>query len=141
VTTLIERNAEGIDVLTQPCPGLVERVEAGDLNGPLTLDLLRRYTEPLLARGADAIVLGCTHFTFLRPTLQRLVGPSVMLFDGAAAVAQQTVRVRPQGSSDPGGERARGTTVFLTSGDPCVVRPTMEHVWGEPIPEMDRLVV
>lgn len=135
VTTLIERNAEGINVLTQPCPGLVEQVEAGDFDGPATVDLLRRYTEPLLARGADAIVLGCTHFTFLRAALQRLVGPSVMLFDGAAAVAQQTVKVLP-GDRD---ERTRGTTVFFTSGDPHVVRPAIERVWGEPIPAIDRL--
>ncbi len=143
VTTLIERNAEGIDVLTQPCPGLVEQVEAGDLDGPTTIELLRRYTEPLLARGADAIVLGCTHYTFLRATLQRLVGPSVTLFDGAAAVARQTVRVCPPRASDAheASARASGTTAFFTSGDPRVVRPVVEQLWGEPIPEMSRLAV
>ena len=145
VTALIERNAEGINVLTQPCPGLVEQVEAGDLDGPTTIALLRRYTEPLLARGADAIVLGCTHYTFLRATLQRLVGPSVMLFDGAAAVAQQTVRVQPHRASDATEEStestARGMTVFFTSGDPRTVRPIVEHLWGQPVPEMSRLAV
>jgi glutamate racemase len=137
VTTLIERNAEGISVLTQPCPGLVEQVEAADLDGPATIDLLRQYTEPLLARGADAIVLGCTHFAFLRPALQRLVGSSVTLHDGAAAVAQQTVRVLPADVGEPG---VRGTT-FFTTGDPCAVRPAMERLWGEPIDGMPRVAV
>src|SRR5580704_16100197 len=113
VTTLIERNAAGVEVLTQPCPGLVEQVEAADLDGPATVELLRQYTDPLIARGADAIVLGCTHFTFLRAALQRLVGPSVTLYDGAAAVAQQTVRVLPSDHvASP-----RGTTIFFTTGD------------------------
>ena len=63
---LAERFADGIEVLTQPCPGLVAQVEAGDLEGERTLDLLRAYTTPLLERGADTLVLGCTHFPFLR---------------------------------------------------------------------------
>ncbi len=137
VTTLIERNAAGLEVLTQPCPGLVEQVEVADLEGPATVDLLRRYTDPLIARGADAIVLGCTHFTVLRPALQRLVGLSVTLYDGAAAVARQTARVLPSdlAASEP------GTTTFFTTGDPCAVRPAMERLWGEPIVAMQRLAV
>jgi glutamate racemase len=140
VTTLIERNAAGVEVLTQPCPGLVEQVEAADLDGPATVDLLRQYTDPLIARGADAIVLGCTHFTFLRSALQRLVGSSVTLYDGAAAVARQTVRVLPV---DLVGRETgpRGTSTFFTTGDPCAARPSMERLWGEPIDGMRRLTV
>ena len=141
VTNLIEQNAEGIEVVTQPCPGLVEQVEAGDLAGPDTIELLRRYTGPLLARGADAIVLGCTHYNFLQPTIQRLVGPSVMLFDSAAAIARQTVKVLTAYASDgPHEGTAAGTHVaFLTSGDPHTVRPVLETLWGERIADVQQL--
>jgi glutamate racemase len=137
---LMKRHAEGIEVLTQSCPGLVEQVEAGDLSGPRTIDLLQRYTAPLLARGADTIVLGCTHYPFLRDTLQGLVGPTVTLIDTAGAVARQTARVladRPD--RDPTG--AAGRVVFFTSGDPSAVRPSLEGLWGEPVQEVNRLEV
>jgi glutamate racemase len=138
VTNLIERNADGIEVVTQPCPGLVEQVEAGDLSGPRTLELLQRYTRPLIERGADAIVLGCTHYSFLQPTLQGLVGPSVLLFDSAAAIARQTAKVLAsrarEGTDD--GRAGNGRVTFLTSGDPAAVGPVLEAVWGEPIDEV-----
>jgi len=142
VTNLIERNAEGIEVVTQPCPGLVELVEAGDLSGPDTLELLRRYTRPLIARGVDGIVLGCTHYSFLRPAIQRLVGPSVTLFDSAAAIARQTARVLAARAAegDREGAAASGRVSFLTSGDPHHVRPVLETLWGEHIAEVQQLV-
>jgi len=143
VTNLIERNAERIEVVTQPCPGLVEQVEAGNLSGPATVELLRRYVDPLLARGADAIVLGCTHYNFLQPTIQRLVGPSVMLFDSAAAIARQTANVLAARAGDTAleGTTARGRVAFLTSGNPSAVRPVLEAMWGEPVGEAQRLDV
>jgi len=138
--SLMKRHAEGIEVLTQSCPGLVEQVEAADLAGPLTIDLLQRYTAPLLARGADTIVLGCTHYPFLRDSLQRLVGPSVTLIDTAAAVARQTARVL---ADRPGREPAgtEGRVVFFTSGDPDVVRPSLERLWEGAVLEVNRLEV
>ena len=143
VTNLIERYAEGIEVVTQPCPGLVEQVEAGDLSGPATIELLRQYTDPLLARGADAIVLGCTHDNFLQQTIQHLVGPTVLLFDSAAAIARQTVAVlgARAGKGPQEGTAARGPVAFFTSGDPAAVRPVLETMWGEPIAEAQPLDV
>jgi glutamate racemase len=141
VVNLIERNADGIEVITQPCPGLVEQVELGDLSGPRTLELLERYTTPLLERGADSIVLGCTHYNFLQDTLRQVVGPSIALFDSAAAVARQTVRVlaaRPAGAS----ETVRAANVeFLTTGEPRLVRPVIEQLWGEPATGLGQLSV
>lgn len=143
VTNLIERNAEGIEVLTQPCPGLVEQVEAGDLSGPATVELVRRYTDPLLARGADAIVLGCTHYNFLQQTIQRLVGPSVMLFDSAAAIARQTASVLAARSGDrpQEGPGTSGRVAFLTTGDPAIAGPVLETMWGEPIADTQPLAI
>jgi glutamate racemase len=139
---LIERSADGVRVLTQPCPGLVEQVERGDLTGPVTIDLLKRCTAPILERGADTIVLGCTHYVFLRATLQQIVGASVAVIDTSAAVARQTDRVLralPQLGPDSGA--ADGRVTFITSGDRDEVRDVLTRLWGEAIPDVGVLPV
>jgi glutamate racemase len=142
VVSLIERNADGIDVITQPCPGLVEQVEQGDLAGPHTIELLRMYTKPLTDRGADSIVLGCTHYNFLQDTIKQVVGPSVTLFDSAAAVARQTARVLSARHPPPDeGARVIGPVEFFTSGDPEAVRPILARLWSEPVQKVRRLPV
>ncbi|PRW88848.1 glutamate racemase, partial [Pseudomonas fragi] len=59
---LLDRFATDVRVITQPCPGLVELIEAGDLNSPALHSLLQGYIEPLLSAGCDTIILGCTHY-------------------------------------------------------------------------------
>jgi glutamate racemase len=140
VSNLIERHKAGITVLTQPCPGLVEQVEAGDLSGPDTVDLVRRYTQPLIDRGADAIVLGCTHYTFLRDTITQVVGPSVSLFDGAQAVARQAAHVISPLERQGDHSAAPGRTMFFTTGSPVAVARVLEQMWGEPIPGVQQLL-
>jgi glutamate racemase len=105
-----------VRVITQPCPGLVEFVERGELDGPAVRALVQRYVEPLLADGADTLVLGCTHYPFLRPLLAEVVGPQVTLLDTGAAVARQTRRVlEREGLLNP---RAQGGTFsWRSSGE------------------------
>jgi glutamate racemase len=95
--SLVERYADHVRVLTQACPGLVEAVEAGRLEPPDTEALLRQYLAPLLEAGVDQLVLGCTHYPFLRPTIERLVGAGVAVIDPAPAVARQVERVLAHG--------------------------------------------
>jgi glutamate racemase len=86
---LVERFAGGIDVFTQICPGLVEMVEAGQLDGQEVDARLHLLLAPLSDQGIDHLVLGCTHYPFLAPAIQRTVGPEVTLIDPAPAVAKQ----------------------------------------------------
>lgn len=134
VVKLIDRTARGVTVLTQPCPGLVEQVEAGELQGPRTVDLIERYARPLINRGADTLVLGCTHYTFLQEAIRQVAGPSVALLDSAVAVARHSARVLsehthviPIAPIDP------PPVVFFTSGEPDRVRPVLEQVWRAPV--------
>jgi len=104
-------------VVRQACPGLVEQIEAGALDAPATVALLERYLHPLLAAGADTIVLGCTHYPFLLPHIQRIAGPGVRLIDAAPAVARQTARVlEMRGELHPDRTRV-GRITYATSGD------------------------
>ncbi|RLC75012.1 MAG: glutamate racemase [Chloroflexi bacterium] len=114
--SLVERYAGNVRVLTQTCPGLVEAVEAGALNTPETKSLLQKYLTPLVEAGVDQLVLGCTHYPFLRPSIEQVIGASVAVIDPASAVARQTARVLTQrGIKANQGQKA--CRVFYTSGD------------------------
>lgn len=117
---LLDRFASDVRVVTQPCPGLVECIEAGELQAPATRELLQRYVEPLLAEGCDTLILGCTHYPFLRPLLHTLVPESVSLVDTGAAVARQLQRLLAQHELQAFGS-ARETR-YWSSGEPEKLR-------------------
>ncbi|BAQ76813.1 glutamate racemase [Pseudomonas sp. Os17] len=112
---LLDRFAADVKVVTQPCPGLVEMIENGDLDSSALRQLLQGYVEPLLAAGCDTIILGCTHYPFLKPVLLQMLPPHISLIDTGGAVARQLQRLLDEGEL-----RARGPareTRFWTSGD------------------------
>jgi len=96
--------------------GFVELVEGGILDGPEAEATVRASLQPLLDAGADTIVLGCTHYPFLQPVIERLAGPGVKVIDPAPAVARQTVRIlREKGIST--GEGPFSVDLYF-SGEP-----------------------
>jgi glutamate racemase len=127
---LFARYGEDVEILGQACPGLVERVEAGDLSGDKTRQLLERYVLPLVQRGADTIVLGCTHYPFLAPLIQDIVGPEVAIIDSAAAVARQ-LRRRLEVAELLAGEANKGTERFWTSGNLDKAKPLVSQLWKQ----------
>jgi glutamate racemase len=121
---LVERYADGVQVITQPCPGLVELVEAGELDGPAARALVERYITPLLERGVDTLVLGCTHYPFLRATIAAVAGPRITIVDTGPAVTEQVARVAGQRGLAAGQGRAR----FWTTGDVTTVAPVLRQL-------------
>ena len=91
--SVMERFAQDVEVLEQPCPGLVQAIEAGELDTPATEALLRGWLEPMLAQGMDELVLACTHYPYVRPLIERICGPQVEVIDPAPAVARQVGRL------------------------------------------------
>jgi len=137
---LLERFCDGVKVYTQPCPGLVELVEAGKHETPEAEILLSRYLDPLLAREVDTIVLGCTHYPFLRPLVEKLTGSGVRVIDTGEAVARQVARVL--NSNDLAGSKdAPGKEIFFTSGDPAKVEPVIRLLWGNPRLKVRRVTI
>jgi glutamate racemase len=106
-------------IIAQPCPGLAEQVEAGALADPRTDALLERYIAPLVAAGADTLVLGCTHYPFLLPRIEHIAGLNVAVIDAAPAVAAQVRRtLAERGMLHPGGPTP-APVHYATTGDPA----------------------
>jgi len=82
--------ASKVKVITQPCPKFVELVESGILTGDDAEAAVREYTQPMLDTGADALVLGCTHYPFLRTAIRNVVGEDIAIICTGAAVARRT---------------------------------------------------
>lgn len=90
--TLVQRYAGQATVLVQPCPGLVECIESGDVDSAQVHQLLGGYLNQLVAQGADVLVLGCTHYPFLTPLIRILTSPQMVILDAGEPVARETRR-------------------------------------------------
>src|SRR5690606_19892387 len=107
----------------------VPLVEAGELDSARARAAVWRDLAPLLAAGVDELVLGCTHYPFLRPLIEEAAGPAVEVIDPAPAVARQTGRVLAREgwlavADDEPVHR------FYTTGDPAAFARALEHLLG-----------
>ena len=132
VARLVDLYASDKRILLQGCPGLVEQVERADLHSAETEALLRQLIKPLLEQGADTLVLGCTHYPFLRDTIQRIAGEGVMLLDPAEAVARELARRLAENGS-LSDAAVQGRVQFFTSGDVAQAQAVMSHLWDAPL--------
>jgi len=136
---LTERYAKDKKVLAQACPGLVEQVEACKLNHPDTEKLLNKYIEPLLEQGADALILGCTHYPFLLPAIRKIVGKDIKILETGKPVAEQLKRILMQNSLEIGinagkyktSEDKNSTLTFYNSSADKQHHQAMQKLWYE----------
>jgi glutamate racemase len=135
-TKLVNAHAAGVRVVTQAAPGLVERVEAGELSTAATRSLVEQYVRPLVASGADAIVLGCTHYPFLGAVIQDVAGAGVAVIDPAVAVARE-LRRRLQVAGMLAPEGRVGSERFWTTGPVAQSQSVIAQLWGAPV-EVER---
>jgi glutamate racemase len=127
---LLESYGRNVKVVTQGCIGLVECIERGELSTDNTFDLLKQYCQPLLDEGADTIVLGCTHYPFVKPLIQQIVGKNVTLIDTGAAVAKHlqkrlaTLDLLTQ-------QHQAGSVRFWTNSQAADAKQVIEALWGK----------
>ena len=136
---LQETHGLGTRIVTQVGHGLVERVERGDLDSPATRALLLRYIRPLLESGADTLVLGCTHYPFLRETIEQLlegegVGDITIIDTGPAVARQLNRRLQESGLKTP--DEIPGWETFWTSGEVEFGRAVISQLWGTSVKVM-----
>lgn len=121
----------GLKVITQPCPDFVDLVEEGTLSGSEVEAAVKRYAIPMVMAGADTLVLGCTHYPFLRESIQKVVGPTISLIDTGEAVARRTASIVTL-------DRGQGeTSIHTTAKLACLERlfpilcPSLEATLGQ----------
>ena len=96
--SLMRRFAKDVEVFENPCIGLVERIEDGQLDGEETAVIVRNCVQPMLDAGVDTLVLGCTHYPFIRPLLEEICkntssDRTISIIDPAPAIARQTAPI------------------------------------------------
>ncbi|MDR2697839.1 MAG: glutamate racemase [Holophagales bacterium] len=132
--SVMERFAANVQVLTSTCSGLVQSIEAGDLDGTATRSILEEALNPMLEAGADSIVLGCTHYPFVIPLIKSIVGTGVEIIDPSPAVARQVDRLLNEKTPDTEVPRPSGRVQFCTTGSPAKLSELSPVLIGESHP-------
>lgn len=128
--SVVERFANGVELFQNTCTGLVQEIEQGNLQGEETRRILKDALLPMLENNIDTVVLGCTHYPFVIPLIEEIVGGKVRVIDPAPSVAKQVRRVlEAAGTRNESG--VRGTVSFYTSGDPDELKSLLPLLLGE----------
>lgn len=132
---LIDDYASGVQVYAVGCPELVTLVEHGDFDGPLVEETLQQSLRPLLVNDIDVLVLGCTHFPALRPTIEHVVGPHVLVIDSGSAIARRTHSILDtEGIILPTKQRSEpGQLQVWCSGDASTFSAVASKLLGYPV--------
>lgn len=128
--SVLERFANGVQVLQHNCPGLVSQIEDGNLDGEATHAILDDALRPMLDRGIDTVVLGCTHYPFVIPLIQQIAGKHVRVIDPAPAVAKQAKRLLEENETR-NQARESAQVRFYTSGDADSLASMLPKLLGE----------
>ncbi len=129
--SVVERFAQGVTVMQDTCPGLVQQIEQGDLGGQATRQILENALLPMLAKGADTIVMGCTHYPFVIPLIEQICGGQVRVIDPAPAVARQAQRLLDARGIRAGGDE-KAPVVAFTTGALDSFQVILPQLLGEP---------
>jgi len=128
--SVVERFANGVKLFQNTCNGLVQQIEQGNLDGDETRRILEDALLPMLEKDIDTVVLGCTHYPFVIPLIEEIVGEKVRVIDPAPAVAKQVKRLLEAGGMKSQ-LSARGDVRFYTSGDRESLKSLLPKLLGE----------
>lgn len=124
---LVAAHASDVELVSQPCPGLVTLIEKGDLRSAELGDLIERFCELLRLRGVDTVLLGCTHYPLVQARIQAALGDGVRLLNIEDAVARQAKRVWDGLGLDASGP---ATIVLESTGDPAPLQHLAREALG-----------
>ena len=131
--SVVERfanGASGVELFQNTCNGLVQQIEQGNLNGSETRKILESALHPMLEKNIDTVVLGCTHYPFVIPLVQEIVGEKVRVIDPAPSVAKQAKRLLEAGGLKSDSSML-GEVKFYTSGSPDALKSLLPLLLGE----------
>ena len=120
----------GVNVIPVTCLDLVPFVEAGEQMSPACIATLTKILQPVVDQGADYLVLGCTHYPFLKSSIQYIFGHKMTLIDSGLAVARQTARILIKNELLFEGERKESVRIeiFVSGQNAEQVQPIIQHL-------------
>jgi glutamate racemase len=118
-------------VVSQACIGLVEQIEKLQLDSAETIKLLNHYLAPILAAGADQIVLGCTHYSFVKLAIGKIVKNKASIIDTSEAVAKQLAR-QLLGLKLNNQNSSIGSEQFFSSDELIRFSTLLNRLWENP---------
>ncbi|MGD9170359.1 MAG: glutamate racemase [Candidatus Thiodiazotropha sp.] len=128
---LVEQHSNGADIFYCPCHGWVEAIEHNGATHDSTVELVKKSLIPVLEKNVDTLVLGCTHYPFLKDTIEKVAGPRVTIIDTGQAVARQLQRRLSESniiSSNPNA----GRVSYWCSGSPEITQALITKIQGHP---------
>jgi glutamate racemase len=128
---LVEQHANGADIFYCPCYGWVEAIEHNGASHNATIELVKESLIPVLDKGVDTLVLGCTHYPFLKDTIKKVAGPTVAIIDTGHAVARQLQR-RLSDSDITSSDPETGQECYWCSGPPAITQALISRIQGYP---------
>ena len=129
---LVKKHAVGVEVIIQPCPGLVELIEQGEINSDRCGSLLHDYLSPLLTKKVDTIVLGCTHYPFLINKIENIIGHSMKIMDTAAPVTKELHRQLIKNKLCCA-EKQQGKIEFFSSNPSKSIEKVCQNLISQPV--------
>lgn len=121
-----------VQIISSACPGLVQQIECAVPDLLALRALLREFIDPMLAQGADTLVLGCTHYSLIRTEIQAIAGSEVQIVDAGDAVARELQRrLAQEGLLNQ--VATEGRVAFFTSGELNEQTQLLGRYWGTPI--------
>ena len=122
-----QAHTSGVEVIEVEGTGLVPLIESGQLHSTKMTELLTEYTDRFKAAGVDHVVLGCSHYPYLIPQLQTLLGSQINIIDSGEAVARRVREILSRAdllnTSDKSPELR-----FLTNGDLPVIEGILADI-------------
>ena len=133
VARLCEQYGGQSKIMLQACPGLVEQIERGEGESELTRQLLEGYLTPLITKGVDTLVLGCTHYPFLEPQIRSIVGPDMHIIESSTAVARQLHRRLGENETLMSECESPSARFFTTGPADNRIRELISSLWGSEV--------
>lgn len=127
---LVTSLSEEAEILSVPCPGLVELIEKGIISGSDIHSYMEHLFYDRMPKSGDVVVLGCTHYVFLKPFLQGYFPEGVEVIDGNKGTINQLIKKLEEIKALREGSD-RGTVQIFTSGEDAIYRPVFDRLMAE----------
>ncbi len=128
--SLVHKYGENLEIYQDTCSGLVEQIEAGNLNGKTTHNILEHALYPMIEKNVDTVVLGCTHYPFVIDEIRAIAGKKIEVIDPAPAIARRVKSLLEQQAGIQTEESSHSSLSFFTSGDPIVFTQQIKVLLG-----------